>query len=208
MKYKHIIFDIDGTLVDNEQAVLYSLQEVLREELGKEYSFDELRFALGIPGEDALEKLEIEDIPAMMEAWIKIFYRYTANMSVYDGIEELLENFSKEGYRLGIVSSKSKEIFEHDFCKFPIRKYFDVVICQDDTKEHKPMPEPLLKYMELSGTNPNEILYVGDSVYDSKCAKGAGADFALAVWGSHTKDIEADYYPQKPADLPSMISGS
>lgn len=181
MKYKHIIFDIDGTLVDNEQAVLCSLQEVLQEELGKEYSFDELRFALGIPGEDALEKLGIEDIPSMMQAWIKIFYRYTANMSVYDGIEELLENLSKAGYGLGIVSSKSKE--------------------------HKPMPEPLLKYMELSGTNPNEILYVGDSVYDSKCAKGAGADFALAVWGSHNKDIEADYYPQKPADLPSMISG-
>lgn len=62
MKYKQIVFDIDGTLVDNEKAIIYSLQEALREETGKQYSYEELTFALGIPGEDALERLEIRQI--------------------------------------------------------------------------------------------------------------------------------------------------
>ena len=60
-------------------------------------------------------------------------------------------------------------------------------MCADDTVEHKPASGPLLKYMELSGAEKEEILYIGDSVYDSKCAENAGVDFALAVWGSHTK---------------------
>ena len=37
MKYKQIVFDIDGTLVDNEKAIIYSLQEALRKETGKQY---------------------------------------------------------------------------------------------------------------------------------------------------------------------------
>ena len=52
--FKYVIFDIDGTLVDNEKALLCSLQKVLREE-GKIYELDELRFALGIPGGQTLK---------------------------------------------------------------------------------------------------------------------------------------------------------
>lgn len=48
--YKHIVFDIDGTLINNEKAILHSLQDVLRERMGEEFSFEQLKFALGITG--------------------------------------------------------------------------------------------------------------------------------------------------------------
>ena len=51
MKYTDIVFDIDGTLVDNEKEVLATWQQTLRELFGKEYATDELGFVLGIPGE-------------------------------------------------------------------------------------------------------------------------------------------------------------
>lgn len=57
--YDYIIFDIDGTLIDTEFAILASLQKLVLEELNTNLSFDELRFALGIPGEDALNRLKI-----------------------------------------------------------------------------------------------------------------------------------------------------
>ena len=60
--YNCIIFDIDGTILDTEIAVLSSLQKLVFEELNKNFSFEELRFALGIPGEVTLNKLGITNI--------------------------------------------------------------------------------------------------------------------------------------------------
>lgn len=48
MKYKHILFDIDGTLVDNESAVINTWQQTLEELLGKHFEKEELGFVLGI----------------------------------------------------------------------------------------------------------------------------------------------------------------
>ena len=81
-----------------------------------------------------------------------------------------------------------------------------IIVCADDTQEHKPNAAPILKYVELSKTDHRKVLYIGDSKYDSKCAENAGIDFALAVWGSHNKHIKADYFLEKPANLLSAIT--
>ena len=206
MMYRHIVFDIDGTLVDNEKAILYSLQEALRQIKGKEYSFEELAFCLGIPGEDTLERLNVEDIPAGMDLWIEMLRRYENMTSIHKGIEELLQELTHRGYKLGLASSRSRELLEKDFDKLKISKYFEIKVCADDTAEHKPTAGPLLKYMELSGMGKKEVLYVGDSVHDSQCAENAGVDFALAVWGSHTEETPAEYYLRAPLDLLPILN--
>lgn len=52
-----LIFDVDGTILDTEKAILCSLQWVLKEELNEDYTLDALEFALGIPGKEALKNL-------------------------------------------------------------------------------------------------------------------------------------------------------
>ena len=197
MKYKHIVFDIDGTLIDTEYAVLHSLQETIKGLSGREIPCSELRFALGITGTDALKKLEIKDTSYAIELWDKNMRNYTNTIKVFDGIIELLKNLLSLDYEMGIVTSKTREEFTHDFCPFGISHYFKTIICADDTQEHKPNAAPILKYVELSKTDHRKVLYIGDSKYDSKCAENAGIDFALAVWGSHNKHIKADYFFRK-----------
>lgn len=207
MKYKQIVFDIDGTLMDTEYAVLHSFQETLRTLCGKEAPLEELKFALGITGADALKKFPIEDIPSALDLWNKNMSKYHETTTVFDGVIELLETLSESGCKMGIVTSKTREEYEKDFVPYKICQYFSTVICADDTAEHKPMPAPLLAYMKLAKAGPDETLYVGDSKYDGMCAGKAGVDFALAVWGSHTQSIQADYYLKTPSDLIKIANG-
>ncbi len=171
MKYKHIVFDIDGTLIDTEYAVLHSLQETIRALSGREIPCSELKFALGITEIDALKKLKIKDISYAIELWDNNMCKYADTIKVFDGITGLLENLLSLDYKLGIVTSETREEFAHDFCQFGISQYFKTIICADDTQEHKPNAEPLLKYVELSKTDHRKVLYIGDSKYDTPLYK-------------------------------------
>ncbi len=204
-KYKHIVFDVDGTLVNTESAIVYSLQETLLAVMGKEIPLVELTFALGITGEDALKRLEIDDIPAAMEIWVKNLRKYTDMVVVFQGITELLDQLSKQGYELGIITSRTKDEFGDDLERAGVLELFTTIVCADDTTEHKPTPAPLFKYMELTGADCSQILYIGDSEYDSGCAEGAGVDFALAGWGCHNRDIKAKYCLDEPEGLLAVL---
>lgn len=184
MKYKQIVFDIDGTLIDTEYAVIHSLQDIISDITGKHIAYDELIFALGITGEDALRRLNIKNIEAALFLWNNNMKKYNHTVRVFNGIQELLKTLIKSGYEVGIVTSKTKEEFEHDFIIFDIASLFKTVVCADDTVKHKPDSEPLLKYMELTNCSGKELLYIGDSIYDMECAKHAKADFSLAKWGA------------------------
>ena len=80
-KYKHLVFDIDGTLVDNEHAVLHTWQETLEELLGKRYELEELGFVLGIPGVTSMERLGITEPEKATSAFTSIprFFNFLSN---------------------------------------------------------------------------------------------------------------------------------
>ena len=69
MKYKHIVFDIDGTLIDTEYAVINSLIKTITEITGRAPQYESLKFALGITGRNALELLKIPDIEDALKRW-------------------------------------------------------------------------------------------------------------------------------------------
>ena len=125
MKYKHIVFDIDGTLIDTEYAVLHSLQETIKGLSGREIPCSELRFALGITGTDALKKLEIKDTSYAIELWDKNMRNYTNTIKVFDGIIELLKNLISLDYEIGIVTSKTREEFTHDLSYCSTEEFFE-----------------------------------------------------------------------------------
>ena len=209
MKYTHIVFDIDGTLTDSEYAVLVALQEMVKSWKGKDYAYDELKFALGITGADAMRQLGFadEEIEPAMRDWEDGLRRRNAEVTVFEGVEALICALEEMGCTLGVATSKTRGQFDKDFCRFDISRHFGVCVTADDTTEHKPKAGPLLKYMELTGAKPEEMLYIGDSAYDSGTAHSAGVDFALAVWGTNHMEIPAQYRPEKPLDVLGVVRG-
>lgn len=187
MQYKQIVFDVDGTLIDTEYAVLHSLQDTIEYMTDTKPKIESLIFALGITGKTALQQLGIVDIPLALSLWDKNMDKYSNHVRVFDNISNLLEQLTSWGYELGIVTSKTKNEFVHDFSIFGIDNYFKTIVCADDTSDHKPNPAPILKYIELTQCDKEELLYIGDSAYDMECAMRAGIDFALAGWGAKKK---------------------
>lgn len=199
MRYRHIAFDIDGTLTNSEFAVLQSLRETLKAVTGRAFPTQELTFALGIPGRDALERLELPDVPAALELWLRIYHEHS--ISIFPGIPELLAELKGRGLSLGVVTSQTREEYDLGFAPLPISRYFTTLIRVEDATGCKPSPAPLLKYMELAGCSPSELLYVGDREGDLRCARGAGVDFALAGWGNPGGQMDWTYRLEKPEDL-------
>lgn len=200
--YKYIIFDIDGTILDTEKAVLLSLQRLVKEELKKDLSFEKLRFALGIPGSATLNKLGIADTVRGNNTWNKYLKEHFNNVKVFDYVEDTLIKLKNKCIYMGIVTSKTREEFENDFTPFGLNEYFDLVVCADDTEKHKPDPEPVLEFIKLSGAEKSETIYIGDTKYDAECAADAGIDFALALWGAKTAEgIDAKYILKSPEDI-------
>ncbi|MBC7087941.1 MAG: HAD family hydrolase [Tissierellales bacterium] len=202
MKYKHIVFDVDGTLIDSEYSILAALVDTLKEINGKDYTIDELRYVLGIPGAETLKLFEVKDIENALSLWLKNMDKYKDTIKIFDGVIEVLDLLNSKGYKLGIVTSKLREEFDHDFNRFDIKKYFSTIVCADDTTLHKPYPEPLLKYMELNDIKNKDLIYIGDTGYDYECAKGANVDFALALWTENSHDeLDAEIKLYKPMDI-------
>lgn len=207
MKYKHIIFDIDGTMLDSAYADLTALQRVLLELQNKSYPIDDLRFALGIPSEVALKQLGINEVSMANLLWNSYMNELSYTMKLFDGIMEVLLELKNRGFKLGIITSKNKKEFQHDFIPLGIETYFDIVITVEDSIAPKPSVEPMLAYLNKAGLKPQEALYIGDTIYDRECAVYAGVDFGVAMWGCHSvEQIHATYYFKTPNEILNALS--
>lgn len=205
--YECIIFDVDGTLVNTEKAVIGSLQRMLKVEYNKELQEDELFFTFGIPGEKALQQLGISDINKAMEKWGMHLQDFLKHIKVYNGIEEVVKKLDEIGIKTGIVTSRNNEEIENDLVLSKIIHYFPCIISADDTLKHKPEPEPLLKFLEITETDPSKAIYIGDTIYDFKCADDAGIDFGLALWGAKgSEKIEGKYKFNDPNEILDILS--
>ncbi|MCP2034689.1 HAD superfamily hydrolase (TIGR01549 family) [Planomicrobium sp. HSC-17F08] len=202
-----IIFDVDGTILDTEQAILKSLQRILKEETNRAYELDELRFVLGIPGKDALTQLKISNIEAVQSKWSEAVLDFSNEVKVFNEMKEALTHLSGRKMKMGIVTSKTKQELLDEFEPFGLSNFFSQTISASDTIKHKPHPEPLLACLERLNISANEAIYIGDSIYDLQCAMAANVKFALALWGAKTLEgfEEADYVLHSPSDIASLL---
>lgn len=204
-KYKNIIFDIDGTILNTANMNIYPLIKLIKEEKEIDMTYESLLFALGLPGKKTLEILGFNNIDKSYEKWVKYVNEYEKKATLYDGIEDIIKHIHSKNIICGIVSSKNKSQYEVDFMPTGLHECMSAIVLEEDTKYHKPHPEPLKKVIEMLNINPYDTLYIGDSISDYNCSKNCEVDFALALWGAVDKNINATISLNEPRDILNLI---
>ena len=147
-KYKAIIYDIDGTLLNTLNMNMYPLMKIIKEETGEDWTFEQVLKFAPYPGMKVMEELGVKDKEKTYARWVQYVNDYEDGATLFEGFEEVLEKFKEKGLQQAIVSSKLREQYEIDVVSKGIDRYMSAVILEDDTTHHKPHPEPLLKCIE------------------------------------------------------------
>lgn len=211
MKYKAIIFDLDGTLLNTITDLTYAVNLVMDNYSLPRHTEREVASYVG----DGAAKLVERAFPAGTDAEVlkkatdEYKKLYLENMlretGPYDGISEMLEKLRLDGRRVAVVSNKyyksTKELCD---LFFP-----NIDGCIGEMEEcgirRKPHPDMLLKMMEEIGAAPEETIYLGDSEVDVEVSRRAGVRCISVSWGLRDRELLVDAGAENIADHPADI---
>jgi pyrophosphatase PpaX len=133
---------------------------------------------------------------------------HDALIGEFPGVDEALSRLRAAGVGIVVVTSKRRRSVEMALEMFPgLDLVVDRFVTMEDTREHKPHPEPLWRGLELAGGFPREeAAYVGDSPFDVEAAKAAGLTSVAVSWGAFSEDRLREAVPDHLVpDLASAV---
>lgn len=213
-KYKAILFDLDGTLLDSAPDLISTTQRLLKEEEKSFVTDDILRpcisdgaqglimQAFGSPADNSLKKLRRKFVSYYSQNPLKYGSKLFSGLEV---ISDLLHNTP-----WGIVTNKSRLLTKPIIESFSTLNSCNVLVCGDDCEEMKPHHQPVSYACSELGVAPEETIFIGDSIKDILAGKGAGTATAAVFYGYRSADDnpyewEAGYYIRSPKDLIDFI---
>ena len=203
------LFDFDGTLVDSETLILASFRHATGAVLGATPSDDVLRAGIGLTLEQQAHELAGDRAQELFDVYVEHNRAFHAELlRTFDGIPEMILRLRRRGARLGVVTAKIRPTMELGFEHVPLeRDWFEVLVAKEDTRRHKPHPEPLLLALERMGAAAGEAIYVGDSPFDIRAAHAAGVTAAAAAWGDiFSRDVLVAERPHVVFDSPDQVA--
>ncbi len=193
MRYKTVIFDMDGTILDTSIDLMNSVNFAISEFGYKPISLAETKKNLGF-GSSELIRLSMDENenPDIIEKAHFIFKKHYAihakdNTKPYPGIIDLLETLKRSKVNIAVVSNKPddrvKELVEVYF-----KDMFDYAIGQKESILKKPAPDMLDMAINFFKAKKEDVLYIGDSEIDIMTATNAQVDNISVDWGFRSKE--------------------
>lgn len=196
MKYRGIIFDIDGTLTSTNRLIFNTFNHVAQKYLGKRFSDNEIIALFGPPEDVILNQLFSENLEEVTEDYYTYYRENHSIVEVYSGIKELVLDLNSHPVLLSVFTGKGRRSSMITLEEVGVVHCFDMIVTGDDVQEHKPSAEGILKFVNEFNLPKEKVLMIGDAVSDVKAARSAGVDYASVLWDSYgaekVKEINND----------------
>lgn len=210
MRYKTIIFDLDGTLLNTLDDLAAATNYALVQHQLPQRTKEEVRWFVG----NGIRKLIERAVPAKtplavqeaVYATFNTYYKAHCNdaTKAYDGVMELLKRLHSAGCKTAIVSNKA-DYGVQELVKQYFADALDTACGERAGIAKKPAPDMLLAVMQKLGADKATTIYVGDSDTDIETAHNAGVHCIGACWGFRGREFLEQHGATLLAETPSDI---
>jgi len=197
MRYKLLIFDLDGTILDTIEDLAVAMNHA-RTALGLEpQPLEKVKAMVGNGIRKLIDRSTAEDGEVDKEELYREFMKYynehcTDNTEPYDGVTDLLKELKAEGAVIYVLTNKpdvpSRKLIA---CRFP--GLIDEVRGNIEGIPLKPDPSAVNDMIERSGIEKNKCALIGDSEVDILTARNADIDIISVSWGFKTRDFLVEH---------------
>jgi phosphoglycolate phosphatase len=207
-RYRAVLFDLDGTLVDSYAALAEAVNfarrahglENLREERIREFVGDGLDKLL----QRAFETSEVPE--SVQEAFETRYDEICCSESrVLADVESTLEELSRRGLPMAVCTNKPTSFSVKILDSLGLARHFCAIVGPDLAGARKPAAQHVLRTLEATGCAPRQALLVGDMPIDVEAARNSGVDVAVVPTGSSTSEqlraARPDHYLERFSDL-------
>lgn len=188
MKYKLVIFDLDGTILYTLDDLKNALNHALSENDLPERTLEEVRAFVGngirklieraVP--PGTEETSVNKVHTSFTAFYKV--HCTDNTRPYEGIENMLKALKSAGFLTAVVSNKADYAVQ-ELCKDYFPGLFDKVAGEREGIRKKPAPDTVNAILSSLEIPPDQAVYVGDSEVDVMTAANANINIIAVDWG-------------------------
>ncbi|MCJ8015108.1 pyrophosphatase PpaX [Paenibacillus sp. KQZ6P-2] len=206
-----ILFDLDGTIIDTNELIITSFMHVLEKHQLAPLTREQIIPKMGATLEQQLQHFSgMGDTTTLITSYRSYNdEHHDAMVRLFPQVEEVVSQLHAKGLRLGVVTTKNKPGTIRVLELFGLQKYMEAVITLNDVEHPKPHPEPILKALELLGSDPSRTLMVGDSPMDIESAKASGVQSAGVAWSLKGEKALLEHHPdymlQDMNDLFSLL---
>lgn len=195
--YRLCIFDLDGTLADTLDSLVFSVNETLREMGLSPIQAERCRQFVGNGARVLMEKSLLEAgeaallrLDEAMEIYGRIFdANCTYHVVPYEGVTELLRDLKREGCKLAVLSNKPHRQTVHVVESIFGKEMFHRIQGQREGIPRKPDPKAALQFAEELGVLPEDTVYIGDSEVDIATGTNAHMMTIGVEWGFRNRAI-------------------
>lgn len=191
-----VVFDVDGTLIDSQHAIVAAMTEAYVAHGLPAPSREAIRGVVGLSVAEAVAELSREATGHPLDAIGDVFKdsfrsslaRAPDESGLFPGAAEIIETLSaRDGVLLGLATGNSRRGVERFVERYGLEGRFVTTQSADDAPS-KPHPAMLVQAAVEAGVRADQVVMIGDTSFDMAMAVSAGARAIGVSWGYHAPD--------------------